>query len=110
MADERRRSIGWLTYLAAALDAVFLWSMTYVVWLVRWSYEGRIKEAPPLAQAFMGIPATLWIVSGFLLAGAIIWKSKRLPREVASLIDHLSIIVLGILVGLAVIALFGPLT
>ena len=111
MADERERSIPWQTYLAAGLDAALLWSMTFVGWLLRLAYgDPAFTDVPPLARSVMGIPTAVWIVSGFLIAGAIIWKSKVLPREIASLIDSSSIIVIGILVGLAFIVLIGPLT
>ena len=107
MADDGKPKIRWWTYALAVVWAALLIGIAFVMRPLG-TIHNELGARPPLtARILVCMPA--WIVSGLLLAAALIWKSKLLSPKTSGAIDTIAAVFgIGLALVIVVIAMFLP--
>lgn len=110
---EEKPTIRWQTYAIAACWAVFGIVTAWVVPPFREMFHDMFWGAvdppfPLMSRVVVGIPAVAYVMSGLLVAGALVWKLKALSGAVSNVIDVLALVLLLVLVGIAAHGLSAP--
>ncbi len=107
--NEERPKIRWQTVVLAVFWAT---SLTLTGLAAR-SFDAMFGELdiplPFVTRMVVGMPTPLWIGLTFVLAGALILKSRLFPKRTADLIDRIALVVLFLAVMGVSIALMRPL-
>ena len=105
--SEEERKIRWWTYVVAAIWAAVLVGIALAMRPLRFTHNELGVRPPFTTRIVVGMP--IWIVSGLLLAGALIWKSKLLSPRTSDLIDTIAA-ASGLFLALfaVVVAMFLP--
>ena len=111
MAEERPK-IRWHTICLAACWTVFLVGTAIVTPKFSRMFReiGGGAALPTFTRMFLSIPASLWIVLGFLVGAGVIVKSKLISAITSEVVDMISWFALLAAVMAEVIALYMPLT
>ena len=113
MTDQQTKTRTEYTYVAVIGWTAALISMALVVPVFHSMHVEsecwKIRPPPFTLRVLYATPRYVWILLGLVVGEALHWKSKLVSVKTAKLIDTISIVALGVFVGLALVEGLIPL-
>lgn len=107
--DDEKPKTRWERYVFAFLWAAVPIAMVWVVPHFDAMFREMGCELPFMTRVVVSMPLAVWIAVGILLSGVHVWAARRPTSKWDVVVEPISIILLGVLVGFVVIALSLPL-